>query len=194
MLLISYFNSCGMSSGYLKKIGAYESKISDMEAKNKTLDAQNKLSEAQKIELTKKIKQLIADSGKPTAAEKDKDKIIAGLQNQIAEAEKTDCPKALALAKDEIKQWSEKFTLTVQRYESSIANLNDEWEQKFTLQVSISDNYAKKFETEHTLRLSSEDISAQLKSDLHKAHLFSNVKTYVIVGIVGYIVYTLVKK
>ena len=107
----------------------------------------------------KRIAEILADAGKPTPAEKEKDKTIAGLAAKVAALEaQGDLAGALSAAKDEIHAWSEKFSLAEERHKSDLFNLNAEWQGKFDAQVKISDAGWAAYDREHALRLVSDSL------------------------------------
>ncbi len=194
LVSILFLRACDIEDGYSRLQGEYNVLRADMEMRAKEYAEIRDGLEHQIGDLTKKIGDLLANRGKPTEAEKVKDKTIAALQADLEKWKKLgDCPKALGAAERAIVQWSEKFTLAEDRHLKTITELNGVWEQKFNTQVKITVSY--KSELESALRVidAGEGVNAALKWDLRKARLVGTVKSGLIVAAGGYLIYNLLK-
>jgi hypothetical protein len=146
-------------------------------------------------ELTKQIQDILDNAGQPTPEEIAKDKEIARLHKKLTEYETAgDLAGALTMAKDEIKQWSEKFSLAEDRHKSDLFNLNATWQKKFDNQVVISDAWKKQYEDEHKLRLMAEKMNGVLEKQVGRIRFGSNLKTILIGATVAYVGYKLITK
>jgi hypothetical protein len=145
--------------------------------------------------LTKQAQSILNNAGQPTPKEIAKDKEITRLHKKLTEYEAAgDLAGALTMAKDEIKQLSEKFSLAEDRHKSDLFNLNAIWQKKFDNQVVISDAWKKQYEDEHTLRLMAEEMNGVLEKQVGRIRLGSNLKTILIGAVVAYVGYDLITK
>ena len=186
--------SCDIEDQYSRLRGEYNVLKADMEMKAKEYADIRTGLDHQIGDLTKKIGGLLANQGKPTAAEKAKDKTIAGLMADLEKWKKLgDCPKALGAAEQTIAEWSEKFTLAEQRHVTTVTGLNVTWSLKYDAQVTITVTY--KTELESALRVidAGESVNAALKWNLRKARLVGTVKSGLVLTLAGVVIYNIVK-
>jgi hypothetical protein len=140
--------------------------------------------------LTKDIAIIIANSHKPTPAEIAKDKELAELRKSWANLS-AECQARLH---ELDKVWSDKFDLTVKRYEGVIFTLNSTWSKKFDAQVVISQSWEKKFNIEHSLRLLADTALGAADAKIRILQFGGNIKTILVVVASGYIGYRLITK
>ncbi len=138
--LIFLDQSCRADAELSKaKAAAAEAKRID-EADAKRRDALE-AGQAQTIaEGSKKIAELLANAGKPTPAEKEKDREIVALKGEVATLKaQGDTAGALAKAEATIAALESKAELAEDRHKANIMDLNAEWQAKFNALQAIAD-------------------------------------------------------
>jgi hypothetical protein len=139
---------------------------------------------------TKKINDLLANAGKPTPAEKEKDKEISKLKEKWSSLS-AECQTNL-VALD--KAWSDKFTLAETRHKGELFSLNASWQVKFDAQVVITDQYKKRAEDCEALGKTKDALISKLNIKLKTTRLLSKAETVALAVAGGFIVYNAVKK
>ncbi len=194
LVIILFFRSCDIEDRYSRLQGEYNALKLDYEESAKVYEAERADLTNHIGDLTKEIGELKKNAGKPTQAEKEKDKTIAGLMADIEKWKKLgDCPKALEAAEGTIKQWSEKFTLAEERYTVNFNNLDKTWDMKYQAQAKISLSYKAESDDKSRVIDAGDKVIAALKWDLRKARLFGTLKSGLVLGLAGYVVYNIVK-
>jgi hypothetical protein len=155
----------------------------DMESLRKDKDA---IIEGQ----NKKIDALLANAGKPTQAEKDKDKEIAKLKESWSSLS----VEAQAKLHELDRAWSDKFTLAENRHKDDLFNLNHEWQVKFDAQVVICDSWKKQYNDSVAIGATKDALISKLNIKLKTTRILSKAETVALAVAGGYIVYNAVKK
>jgi len=143
---------------------------------------------------TKEIADLLANVGKPTEAEKEKDVIIVAKEKEIARLKALgDYKAALEEAESEIGAWSEKFTLAEERHKKDLFDLNTKWAAKFDAQVVIGNDWKNDRDNENRLRLLAEKRIGKLESSLRWSKFWKTGTTALAIVGGGYVAYNLIK-
>jgi hypothetical protein len=178
----------GLGQDYWIERAKYDAAVASADAQHKT-DLQFVQDQKAIIaEKDKRITAILAEAGKPSQAERAKDAQISDLSARVASLESQgDLAGALSAAKDEIRVWSEKFTLAEQRHKSDLFNLNVEWQGKFDAQVKISDAGWAAYDREHALRLVSDSLRIKAEHAANTNGIVAKVEGAIILGVGGYL-------
>lgn len=143
---------------------------------------------------TVKIAELLGNAGKPSPSEVAKDKTIAEQQRKIAAFEEQgDLVGALAASKAESRAWAEKFLLAEERHKTALFDLNTAWAVKYEVQITISESWKQKYNSELHLRTLAEKGWKAAERKLRWTRVMGNIKSGLIVGALGYIGYSTIK-
>ena len=143
---------------------------------------------------TKEIADLLANAGKPTEAEKEKDVVIVAKEKEIARLKALgDYKAALEQSQAENKAWSEKFTLAEERHKKGLFDLNAKWTAKFDAQVVISNDWKNDRDNENRLRLLAEKRIGKLESSLRWSKFWKTGTTALAIVGGGYVAYDLIR-
>lgn len=194
VLIIWFGRSCSIGGKYSALKMQYETYRALAKADREQLTKIIETKTAEIGKLTDRIKEIVNTAGQPSPAEVDKDRKIAELSAQVHALEaQGDLAGALAGAKEQIVQLSEKFTLAEQRHSLNIADLNAAWQAKYDAQVTISETWKKQYENEHTLRLVGEKLTGTLEGKVKRLQLVGKAKSIVVIAAAGYVGYTLLQ-
>lgn len=160
--------------------GQYEEALNVAKANSDVLNLQiaemNKIvgqKDKEIVRLNESISIIYTDIG-------NRDMDIADLLVKLREAEaNNDLPAQVANLKEQVRIWSEKFTLA----ESVIAekdNIIASWAAKYDAQVTISETWKAQYESEVHLRTLAEEGWNVTARKLRKASIGNNLKTIVI--------------
>ena len=178
----------GLGQDYWIERAVYDKDVAAADAQHKTdlqVVADQKTIIATK---DKRIAEILANAGKPTPAEKEKDKTIAGLAAKVAEYEaQGNLRAALDASKAENVAWSEKFTLAEERHKADLFNLNTEWQGKFDAQVKISDAGWAAYDREHALRLVSDSLRIKAEHAANTNGIIAKIEAALIAAPLIYI-------
>jgi len=109
-----------------------------------------------------------------------RDRDIADLLVKLREAEaNNDLPAQVANLKEQVRAWSEKFTLA-QAIISEKDEIISSWALKYAAQVTISDSWKAKYESENHLRLLAEEGWNVTAKRLQRSSLSNGIKTAII--------------
>lgn len=141
----------------------------------KILEQEGVIAEQDKviIKLNKSVSIIYTDIGH-------RDRDIADLLAKLREAEaNNDLPAQIANLKEQVRIWSEKFTLA----QAVIAEKDDiiaSWATKYASQIQISDSWKLKYESENHLRLLAEEGWNLTAKKLSRSSWANGIKTAII--------------
>jgi len=122
-----------------------------------------------------------------------KDSNLEALGQKLKQLETSgDLSAQVANLKEQVKVWSEKFTLA----QSVIAEKDAiiaAWAAKFDAQVTISESWKQKYENELHLRTLAEKGWKASENKLRWTRVMSNIKSGLILATVGYLGYSAIK-
>jgi hypothetical protein len=187
-LVLGLTRSCGgLDKDYWVERAIYDRDIAAANTQHK-VDVQ--LVASQKLIIAARdgqIAEILANAGKPTLAEVEKDGTIARLAAKVAVLEaRGDLAGALSAARDEIRAWSEKFSLAERRHGADLFNLNAEWQGKFDAQVKIGDAGWAAYGREHAIRMSCDSLRIKAERAANAGGIVAKIEGTVILGVVGY--------
>jgi len=103
-----------------------------------------------------------------------------------------DLPAQVANLKEQVKAWSDKFSLAQSVIAEKDAIIAD-WTVKYSAQVTISESWKQKYEGESRLRTLAEKGWKASERRLRWTRVMSNIKSGLIVGAIGYLGYSAIK-
>lgn len=113
---------------------------------------------------TEEIARILANAGKPSPAEQEKDKTIAALKDKVKTLEgQGDLAGALAAAKQECDEWAAKFSLAEARHAADITALDASWAAKYKAKADESDKWQTEWLRSEGLRKTCDDLRTKLE-------------------------------
>ncbi len=192
---LSLYRSCQIDSAYkaLRTIYGELKRTTDAERIELTATIAEKNGEI--ANLNKTIAAASASATKAQSQIKDKDKALGVLEAEYAQLATMPAQYEAQIENLEaqISIWSEKFTLA----QSIIADKDSviaAWEGKFNAQVTISESYKRQLDNETQLRKIQDGRVKYLEARVKSLSFMGTAKTIAIIGIGGYLTYSLLAK
>lgn len=194
LALVFLVRSCRLNDRYSGLKGEYRAYRAISIEDGKLLAERIGAKTAEIEALTRKIADIIAQAGRPSEAEIEKDKTIAVLRKQVATLESQgDLAGALTASKAECAEWSKKFTLAEERHKSEMFNLNATWQAKYDAQVGISEAWKAQCEREGQLRLLAEGMNGVLERKVKIMQFTGTVKSTIVIAAIAYLGFQAIK-
>lgn len=189
--LIFLFRGCDLYDKYSELKGQYDAYKQDVNEKEQK--AKKTISEQEtKIEkLQESTDKLIVELDTIEKKTVVKDSEIGSLEEELKGLKGKD--EIIVNLKSQVVVWKEKFSLaqqTIERKDKIIFNLSE----KYDAQLRITETWKGRFEAENRLRLLGEERIKMCDSKLRSSRFTSRIEKVIIVGLGGYIAYTLIKK
>lgn len=122
-----------------------------------------------------------------------KDSNLEALGQKLKQLETSgDLSAQVANLKEQVKAWSEKFTLAQSVIAEKDAIIAD-WTAKLAAQVTISESWKQNYNSELHLRTLAEKGWKASENKLRWTRVLSNIKSGLICGAIGYIGYSAIK-
>jgi len=178
---------------YSIAIGKYEEALTQERVNGKALTIQIAQMTETVGQRDKEIAEKVETIGHMTNTIGQKDSNLEALGQKLKQLEISgDLFAQVANLKEQVKAWSEKFTLAQSVIAEKDAIIAD-WAAKYDAQVTISESWKQKYEGETRLRTLAEKGWKASERKLRWARVMSNVKSGLIVGAIGYLSYSAIK-
>ena len=182
-LTVAVCDGLRLHDKYSIAIGKYEEALTQERVSGKALTTQI----AQMTAIVGEKDKLIAEKneviGHMTNAIGRKDANLEALGQKLKQLETSgDLPAQVANLKEQVKAWSEKFTLAQSVIAEKDAIIAD-WSAKYSAQVTIGDMWKQKYEGETRLRTLAEKGWKASERKLRWARIGSNIEKLVILGL-----------
>jgi len=182
-LTVAVCDGLRLHDKYSIAIGKYEEALTQERVSGKALTTQI----AQMTAIVGEKDKLIAEKneviGHMTNAIGRKDANLEALGQKLKQLETSgDLPAQVANLKEQVKAWSEKFTLAQSVIAEKDAIIAD-WSAKYSAQVTIGDMWKQKYEGETRLRMLAEKGWKASERKLRWARIGSNIEKLVILGL-----------
>ena len=192
-LTVAVCDGLRLHDKYSIAIGKYEEALTQERVSGKALTTQI----AQMTAIVGEKDKLIAEKneviGHMTNAIGRKDANLEALGQKLKQLETSgDLPAQVANLKEQVKAWSEKFTLAQSVIAEKDAIIAD-WTIKYDAQVTISESWKQKYEGETRLRTLAEKGWKASERKLRWTRIVGNVKTGLVLAAAGYVGYSALK-
>jgi len=192
-LTVAVCDGLRLHDKYSIAIGKYEEALTQERVNGKALTTQIAQMTAIVGQKDKEIAEKVEVIGHMTNAIGRKDSDLTELVQKLHKLEVSgDLPAQVANLKEQVKAWSEKFSLAQSVIAEKDAIIAD-WAVKYNAQVTIGDTWKQKYEGETRLRTLAEKGWKASERRLRWTRVMSNVKSGLIVGAIGYLSYSAIK-
>jgi len=192
-LTVAVCDGLRLHDKYSIAIGKYEEALTQERVNGKALTIQIAQMTETVGQRDKEIAEKVETIGHMTNAIGRKDSDLTELVQKLHKLEVSgDLPAQVANLKEQVKAWSEKFSLVQMVIAEKDAIIAD-WSAKYSAQVTIGDMWKQKYEGETRLRTLAEKGWKVSERKLRWARIVGNVKTGLIVGALGYVGYSALK-
>jgi len=192
-LTVAVCDGLRLHDKYSIAIGKYEEALTQERVNGKALTTQIAQMTAIVGQKDKEIAEKVEVIGHMTNAIGRKDSDLTELVQKLHKLEVSgDLPAQVANLKEQVKAWSEKFSLAQSVIAEKDAIIAD-WAVKYNAQVTIGDTWKQKYEGETRLRTLAEKGWKASERRLRWARVMSNIKSGLIVGALGYLGYSAIK-
>ena len=190
---VSVIDGLRLRDKYSIAIGKYEEALTQERVNGKALTIQIAQMTETVGQRDKEIAEKVETIGHMTNAIGRKDSNLEALGQKLKQLEISgDLFAQVANLKEQVKAWSEKFTLAQSVIAEKDAIIAD-WSAKYSAQVTISESWKQKYEGETRLRMLAEKGWKASERRLRWTRVMSNVKSGLIVGALGYLGYSAIK-
>jgi len=192
-LTVAVCDGARLRDKYSIAIGNYQVALDQSKKDGKALTLQ--IGELQQTvgQKDKEIAEKIETIGHMTNAIGRKDSDLTELVQKLHQLEVSgDLPAQVANLKEQVKVWSEKFSLAQSVIAEKDAIIAD-WAAKYSAQVTISESWKQKYEGELHLRTLAEKGWKASGRKLWWTRVMSHIKSGLIVGALGYLGYSAIK-
>ena len=192
-LTVAVCDGLRLRDKYSIAIGKYEEALTQERVNGKALTIQIAQMTETVGQRDKEIAEKVETIGHMTNTIGQKDSNLEALGQKLKQLEISgDLFAQVANLKEQVKAWSEKFTLAQSVIAEKDAIIAD-WSAKYSAQVTIGDMWKQKYEGETRLRMLAEKGWKASERKLRWARIVGNVKTGLIVGALGYVGYSALK-
>jgi len=192
-LTVAVCDGLRLHDKYSIAIGKYEEALTQERVNGKALTIQIAQMTETVGQRDKEIAEKVETIGHMTNAIGRKDANLEALGQKLKQLEISgDLPAQVANLKEQVKAWSDKFSLaqTVIAEKDAIIAA---WAAKYDAQVTISESWKQKYEGETRLRTLAEKGWKASERKLRWTRVMSNIKSGLIVGAIGYLGYSAIK-
>jgi len=192
-LTVAVIDGLRLHDKYSIAIGKYEEVLTQERVNGKALTTQIAQMTAIVGQKDKEIAERDKAIGQMTNAIGQKDANLEALGQKLKQLEISgDLPAQVANLKEQVKAWSDKFSLAQAVIAEKDAIIAD-WAAKYDAQVTISESWKQKYEGETRLRTLAEKGWKASERKLRWTRVMSNIKSGLIVGAIGYLGYSAIK-
>jgi len=190
---VSVIDGLRLRDKYSIAIGKYEEALTQERVNGKALTIQIAQMTETVGQRDKEIAEKVETIGHMTNAIGRKDANLEALGQKLKQLEISgDLPAQVANLKEQVKAWSDKFSLAQSVIAEKDAIIAD-WTVKYSAQVTISESWKQKYEGESRLRTLAEKGWKASERRLRWTRVMSNIKSGLIVGAIGYLGYSAIK-
>jgi len=190
---VSVIDGLRLRDKYSIAIGKYEEALTQERVNGKALTIQIAQMTETVGQRDKEIAEKVETIGHMTNAIGRKDANLEALGQKLKQLEISgDLPAQVANLKEQVKAWSDKFSLAQSVIAEKDAIIAD-WTVKYSAQVTISESWKQKYEGESRLRTLAEKGWKASERKLRWTRVMSNIKSGLIVGAIGYLGYSAIK-
>jgi len=182
-LTVAVCDGLRLHDKYSIAIGKYEEALTQERVNGKALTTQIAQMTAIVGQKDQEIAEKVETIGHMTNAIGRKDSDLTQLVQKLHQLEVSgDLPAQVANLKEQVKAWSEKFSLAQTVIAEKDAIIAD-WSAKYSAQVTIGDMWKQKYEGETRLRTLAEKGWKASERKLRWARIGSNIEKLVILGL-----------